>query len=101
MTIIEACRDPNLFGPWFKDPGTWAAWQAFLSSLFGLDMDKHQRRLYRACTGRKTPPRAPLSEAWLVSVHKRGVLPGSWAGHKRRVRGWFDFWFLSGRIFST
>ena len=45
MTIIEACRDPNLFGPWFKDPGTWAAWQAFLSSLFGLDMDKHQRRL--------------------------------------------------------
>ena len=37
----------------------------------------------------------------LVSVHKRGVLPGSWAGHKRRVRGWFDFWFLSGRIFST
>ena len=27
----------------------------------------------------------------LVSVHKRGVLPGSWAGHKRRVRGWCNF----------
>ena len=26
-----------------------------------------------------------------VSVHKRGVLPGSWAGHKRRVRGWCNF----------
>ena len=27
----------------------------------------------------------------LVTVHKRGVLPGSWAGHKRRVRGWCNF----------
>ena len=30
-------------------------------------------------------------QIYLVSVHKRGVLPGSWAGHKRRVRGWCNF----------
>ena len=23
MDLLTACRDPNLFAPWFRDPGTW------------------------------------------------------------------------------
>ena len=38
VSIIDAMGDPNLFGPWFRDPETWAAWRAFLSALFVLPM---------------------------------------------------------------
>jgi hypothetical protein len=34
ITIIEACQDPEIFGPWFKDQVTWAAWFAFLKVMF-------------------------------------------------------------------
>ena len=41
--------------------------------------------------GRKVKTDILREVPYLVSVHKRGVLPGSWAGHKRRVRGWCNF----------
>jgi hypothetical protein len=71
VTILDAIADPNLFGPWFKDPGTWRAWFAFLRALFGLPMDAADRRIYRACTGRQKPPSGPAREGWLV-VGRRG-----------------------------
>ena len=39
VTILDAMRDPLLFGPWFKD-GTWDSWMVFLSALFGLPLEK-------------------------------------------------------------
>jgi hypothetical protein len=39
ITIIEACQDPKIFGPWFKDQETWAAWFVFLKVMFGLGLD--------------------------------------------------------------
>ncbi len=41
MNIVDACRDPQLFSPWFKDPATWASWLVFLAALFALPMDAH------------------------------------------------------------
>lgn len=38
ITITTAMADPNLFGPWFKDPATWTAWLAFLKCLFVLPL---------------------------------------------------------------
>lgn len=70
-TIIDACRDPALFEPWFKDPATWAAWFAFLAALFALPMTPAQLAHYQQCTGRTAPPLAPVSEAWLI-VGRRG-----------------------------
>jgi hypothetical protein len=35
-TILDACRDPNLFAPWFRNYDTWAVWQVFLAALFAL-----------------------------------------------------------------
>ena len=64
-----------------------------------LKRDREPPKIIAIGVSNDDPEIVALTE--LVSVHKRGVLPGSWAGHKRRVRGWFDFWFLSGRIFST
>ena len=71
VTILDAMGDPNLFGPWFRDPATWRAWRAFLAALFGLPMDDAMAELYRQCTGRSEPPAAPQTEATLV-VGRRG-----------------------------
>ena len=71
LTILDACRDPALFGRWLKDPETWAAWMAFLGALFALPMTPAQLAIYQQCTGRTAVPPTPVLEAWLV-VGRRG-----------------------------
>lgn len=63
--IIQACTDKRLFAPWFKDPESWVAWDAFLRSLFGLEMPANAMRIFQDCTGRSTAPSAPARTAWL------------------------------------
>src|SRR5437773_152096 len=70
MTILEALDDPKLFGSAFTG-STWAAWRAFLAALFGLPLEPGALALYRAHTGRETPPAAPATEAYAV-VGRRG-----------------------------
>lgn len=70
LTILDACRDPDLFAPWFER-GDWSAWFAFLATLFALPMDREQQRIYREATGRRRPFRNAFREAWLV-VGRRG-----------------------------
>lgn len=71
MNILEACDDPELFAPWFKNRGSWAAWFAFLAALFALPMTDEQTELYRKHTGRDVPPADAQEEAWLI-VGRRG-----------------------------
>jgi hypothetical protein len=72
VTILDAMRDPALFSPWFKDSGSWRAWEVFLAALFGLPIEeKDAAALFARHTGRSTPPTAPAREAWLV-VGRRG-----------------------------
>ena len=70
MNIIEATRDPNLFGNWFGSE-TWAVWRAFLASLFALKMTGEREAMYGRFTGRVTLPQEPAKEAWVV-VGRRG-----------------------------
>ena len=70
MNIIEAMRDPNLFGNWFGSE-TWAVWRAFLASLFALKMTGEREAMYGRFTGRVTLPQEPAKEAWVV-VGRRG-----------------------------
>jgi hypothetical protein len=71
VNILQACDDPNLFAPWFRDPTTWSAWRSFLGALFALPMTSEQLTVYNACTGRTEPPTQPATEAWLA-VGRRG-----------------------------
>lgn len=71
MKISAALDDPRIFAPAFRDKETWTAWRAFLLALFGLPMDEEQLSLFRACTGRATPPTQQAREAWLV-IGRRG-----------------------------
>jgi hypothetical protein len=72
MNILEAIDDPNLFGPWFRDPETWQAWRAFLAALFALPMTGEQFAVYQSCTGRAAPPAMPPREAWLICGRRAG-----------------------------
>ena len=72
MDIIEALDDPSVFGDQFRDPATWAAWRAFLATLFALPMTDEQLATYRRCTGRVTAPAAACVEAWLICGRRAG-----------------------------
>lgn len=72
FSIIDACRDPKVFGPAFRDKDTWQAWFAFLAALFGLPMDDEQHRLFAECTQRTDRPSTPFLEAWLVCGRRAG-----------------------------
>lgn len=71
ITLLNACRDPALFGPWFKNQHTWRAWRVFLRALFGLPFMPGDAAIYRRHTGREKPPRKQAKEAWLI-VGRRG-----------------------------
>lgn len=73
MDLITACRDPNLFEPWFrKSPETWSSWFTFLKALFALPLEPAEQELFTRCTGRVAPPAEPMSEAWLVCGRRSG-----------------------------
>ena len=71
MTIIDACRDDELFAKWFREPTTWGAWFSFLKAIFSLQLDEQELQIFRECTGRDFPPDDEIREAWLV-VGRRG-----------------------------
>src|SRR5262245_34658082 len=66
VTILDACCDPHLFGPWFTRRESWRAWFVFLAALFGLKMTPSERKLFTQHTGRTQPPRTQAREGWLV-----------------------------------
>lgn len=71
MNILQACENPELFQPWFRDRETWASWFAFLAALFGLPMTDEQFEIYKRHTGRQERPTEPTDEAWLI-IGRRG-----------------------------
>lgn len=72
MNIIEACRDPDLFGPWFTRGGaSFLRWFVFLKALFALPMDEEELSIYREHTARSEAPTEAFSEGWLV-IGRRG-----------------------------
>lgn len=71
ISIVEACQDPEIFGPWFKDTTTWAAWFAFLKVMFGLQLTEPELATFKKCTGRTAPAAGGYLEATLV-IGRRG-----------------------------
>jgi hypothetical protein len=71
LTILDVCSDPDLFGPWFKNRQTWAAWFCFLKVLYGLPLDETELAVFRECTGRTTPSPLGYLIASLV-IGRRG-----------------------------
>ncbi len=70
MNIIDATRDPEVFGAHFQG-STWSNWIVFLLALFALPMTAEQLAVYQQFTGRSTPPTALVRECWLC-IGRRG-----------------------------
>jgi hypothetical protein len=71
VTLLDAIRDPALFGPFFRDRDSWHAWEAFLTGLLGLPLTDAQAAIFRQHTGRTRAPSSAAREAWLI-VGRRG-----------------------------
>src|SRR5262249_11051540 len=54
--VVQAIRNPKLFGSMFKSLDSWQAWIVWLKAVFGLEMDASEIELYRRSTGRTDPP---------------------------------------------
>jgi hypothetical protein len=70
-TILEALRDPALFGGMGFDKPSWDRWRVFLTALFGLPMSPEQLEIFKHHTDRSTAPDKPSRYATLI-VGRRG-----------------------------
>lgn len=71
VTYSEACRDPELFGPWFEGD-SWAAWRVIDKALFGEPLDDAEFATFKELTGRDEAPTEPASESWFVCGRRSG-----------------------------
>lgn len=71
ITFAEACRDPNLFGPWFE-ADSWAVWRVIDKALFGEALDADELGIFTEITGRTDAPTEPATEAWFVCGRRSG-----------------------------
>jgi hypothetical protein len=71
IDIITACTDPDIFGPWFRDMATWAAWFVVLKVMFGLPLSDDELAIFRKHTGRTTPAAEGYLSTTLV-IGRRG-----------------------------
>lgn len=67
MNIVQAMRDPGLFGPFFRDLSTWRAAIVLLKATLCIPMDVEELEVFRQHTGRERPPRRQVFKAlWLI-----------------------------------
>jgi hypothetical protein len=73
MDITDALHSKTIFGPLFKDPKTWHAWEVFLRGLFGLPIESAEDlALFRDCTGLEDPPRDRARESYVIAGRRSG-----------------------------
>src|SRR5215831_18575315 len=74
IDIIQAIRNPKLFGSMFKSLDSWQAWIVWLKAVFGLPMDESEIELYRRCTGRNVNAsnHSDFKEAYCIAGRRAG-----------------------------
>jgi hypothetical protein len=71
ISIMDAVSDPDIFGAWFKNRKTWAAWFCFLKVMFALPLDKTELAMFQQFTGRIAPSPSGYLAATLI-IGRRG-----------------------------
>jgi hypothetical protein len=90
MHILQAIRDPNVFGPFFRG-STWDTWLVFLAVLFGLPLTSEQVAV------RPSAQRRPRQSSVLLTCSTHGT---SLISHRRAyARDYTSIGFLLG-LFS-
>jgi hypothetical protein len=71
ISLTEAMRHPHLFGKVFAAESYWP-WFAVAKLIDGLPLNDREAELFRACTGRTTLPRGPVTRLTLLSGRRAG-----------------------------
>ncbi|TGT42623.1 hypothetical protein [Mesorhizobium sp. M8A.F.Ca.ET.165.01.1.1] len=71
FSYSEACKDPDLFGPWFA-ADTWSAWHVIDKALFGEPLDQAELAIFTELTGRDEAPTSPATEGWFICGRRSG-----------------------------
>ena len=72
FTIDEALLDRNLLGAALGDPSSWTTWLIVLRAVFGLPLDRKQRRIFASVAGGRKPPTKRTHELWCVAGRRCG-----------------------------
>ena len=72
ITVVDAIRNPKLFGSLFPDLASWSAWIVFLKATFGIEMDATELDTFQRCTNRSIPPHQRRSKEAYAIVGRRG-----------------------------
>lgn len=70
-SYAEACKDPDLFGPWFA-ADSWGAWHVIDKAMFGEPLNDAEMDIFHDLTGRVESPSQPVSEVWAVCGRRSG-----------------------------
>ncbi len=70
ISVIDACRDADIFGRWFEGP-SWTNWFVFLKVVFGLKLDGSELAVFQKFTERSAPLPGGHLEATVI-VGRRG-----------------------------
>ncbi len=70
--IIEALKDPRVFGPAFPDLDSFTCWLIILKAIFGLEMSEEERQVFEYLTGRHHPNHEGHKRIFLVAGRRSG-----------------------------
>jgi hypothetical protein len=69
---IKLMHDRRMFGKFFRDVRTWAAWEVFLKAVFTLSMTAGERELFTRSTGLDGPPKQRPSQVYVIAGRRSG-----------------------------
>jgi hypothetical protein len=72
MNILQAFRDPRLFGAAFDDLESWTVWLTILCAAFALPLDPKQLEIFAQVSGGRLPPTKVVKELWCVAGRRSG-----------------------------
>ena len=75
VSLVDACKDANIFGPWFQPRNQWIPWFVFLNVISGTKLTKEETIIYEECTEREyifKPNSNPFEELWMVCGRRAG-----------------------------
>ncbi len=69
---IKLMHDRRMFGKFFRDVKTWAAWEVFLKAVFTLSMTAVERELFTRSTGLDGPLKQRPSQVYVIAGRRSG-----------------------------
>ncbi len=71
LTIDQTLADERLLGAALGDIETWQMWLVVLRAMWGLELNRNERRAFAKVAGSRAPPEKRVREMWAI-IGRRG-----------------------------